>query len=305
MCAKYVEKECNLCDSISVHIARLIEDGHGGMYQPGTKQITINLKNLSDCITNVGGDLVPPRATYGDSLIVIESNISEVVQHTRTIHFINAEGDTVCSKTFTFGRPLVVEAFGIVKNMNDFGSLCCSEVRVEELYTSNIDIYAVVIYDPVSMLPYFTEARNSTTSSPFDFSGSGYYFTDICTPSDSVLRYDILLYSADTTLVAHLSFDSLCVSYYGRSSDYIVDLSSYPNPASDVMTVSYELKEEAEVEIDLLDHKGDLISSENLQTQCEGIHTFAFDFTYSKVSIVYILLRASGEERLIKQLIYK
>lgn len=311
VCSKYAEKECNLCDSITVQIQRLIEE-NGAIYAPGSVRITIKLRNLDNCITNIGGNLITPRPTGGVDSLSINANILDGIytigQSTRTIHFINAEGDTICSKSFTFGSPIYHEnmsPYGIVENMNDLGGLCCSEVKVKELVTNNIDIYAVMIYDPITMIPYHNEARNPNTASPYDFSGAGHYFTDVCSPSDSVLRYDILLYSGDTILVAHLSFDSLCTSYNRRSSNNIESMSLYPNPTVDKVTLDYELKEDAEVEIELLDHKGSIISTDKLKTKKKGKHSYEFDFIDNQVSIMYILLRSNNEEKILKQLIYK
>lgn len=311
VCAKYIEKDCNLCDSITVKIERLIYE-NGAIYAPGSARITINLRNLDNCITDIGGNLVMPRPTNGADLIVIEGNVPieglNLGQTTRTIHFLNSEGDTICSKTFTFGSPIYTEnlaPMGIVKNIEDLGGLCCSEVIIEELDTNTIDIYSVMIYDPVTMIPYYNEARNPNTASPFDFSGSGHYFTDVCAPADSSVRFNILLYSADTTLVAHLSFDSLCTSNYYRSSSNIESMSLYPNPTIDKVTLEYELKEDAEVEIELLDHKGNIVSTDKLKTKKKGKHSYEFNFKDNQISIVYILLRANGEEKIMKQLIYK
>jgi hypothetical protein len=313
-CSKYVEKECNLCDSINVHQERLITEG-GINYNPNTYRFNIDLNNLQNCVSEVKryflNELnqaiwVETKPFFSSQTITWQTLIHQEAQK---FIFLNSAGDTICSKIINIpdltcgGFPSNTDIINI-GDIENSGSMCCLPLVLKDTSSNYNDIYSIIVYDPISMIPYYSEARDPSYAAPIDLS-SGYYLTDICTPNDSTLQYGILFYDSDTTLVNCMNFDSLCTSYNRRSYSYIEDLSSYPNPAIDKMTVSYELKEEADVEIELLDHKGDLISSEKLKTQNAGKYTFDFDFTNTKVSIIYILLRANGEEKILKQLIYK
>ncbi len=83
-----------------------------------------------------------------------------------------------------------------------------------------------------------------------------------------------------------------------------IKMETYPNPASDVVNMDYQLENTADVTIKILDATGKLVQTEKLGQKEAGQHKATFSASNLDAGMYFYIMEA-GSNRLAKRMVIK
>ena len=84
-----------------------------------------------------------------------------------------------------------------------------------------------------------------------------------------------------------------------------ISMNVYPNPASDVATVSYSLINAGDVQIKLTDVQGKVVANTELKNQSSGKHSFAVNANNLSKGVYLLQLTTASQSKTLKLSIIK
>ncbi|MGE5479468.1 MAG: T9SS type A sorting domain-containing protein, partial [Chloroflexota bacterium] len=172
---------------------------------------------------------------------------------------------------------------------------CMAGIIARRDDTLSKEIYGITVFEgrePYALL--YSEMRNPASQPPIDLRvPGGYHITNIVFPCDSALKLIVKYWDEDTVCVAVGEIDTTCGS--GDDYEYLESLSAYPNPASEEVTLDYEMKKGAHVELEIIDAQGNTKKKSIKAFKDKGKHSLTFQLDGLQTGIYYVALRAEGE----------
>ena len=92
--------------------------------------------------------------------------------------------------------------------------------------------------------------------------------------------------------IINLEYQTLGVETIDQPINYI---SVYPNPASDELTINYQLKKSAVVNINLIDLQGKQHMVLNKETNAMGIQTESLNISHLPPGVYFLRLQAGND----------
>jgi hypothetical protein len=300
VCTREFERQCNPCDNIQIidHSTRDFNKTHIIYCNPIKSEIRLNGVTCVDTIEiiNIKNNTVVKTILVNGLQTLYDTLSSEPGQEYKMVF---KSGNTYCEKLI---KPRCLEIItspdpryqGNVQ-LSPIPPFCLGSLSV--ISSDTTEIYGISVIDPTNPENLIYLNTMDPAGPPFDLS-SYMFLTNISVPENSPLIVDICFYDRDTNMVSVIQIDTSCGTYQ-QSFSYIESFSVYPNPVDESFTTDYELKDGADVEIEIFNQYGDKVGSYVKQFKLKGKHEEKINSSYLRTGLYYAVLKANNEQKVI------